>query len=72
MKHFKAMKTVKRGTSTTLVQLNSVPPVTILTVAHVELNYEQFLTIRDRKEAEAIVEVMTSYLQDLNGQTSVL
>ena len=71
MKHFKAMKTIKRGAGTTLVQLNSVPPVTILAVAHVELNYEQFLTIRDRKEAEAIVEVLTAYIQELNGQTSI-
>ena len=68
----KQLKTIKNGNNTTLVSLNSVGRVTILAVSSVEVNYEQFLPIKSRQEAEAIVEVLTKYIQAENGQTELL
>jgi len=72
MKQFKALKTIKNGNNTTLINLSSVEKVTILAIANVEVGYEQFLSIKTRKEAEAIIEILTKYVQFANGQTELL
>ena len=71
MKQFSELKTVKQNNNTTLVQVNSADKIVILSLAKVEVNHTQYLNIDGKKMAEAIIEVLTSYVQYENGQTTL-
>lgn len=73
MEHFTRQITVSRSKTTTSVRVVSSDKKTaILSIADVEVNYEQFLYVKDRKEVQAIIDTLTSFIQYVNGQQSIL
>ena len=66
------MKTIKKNNNTTLVQISSADSIVILSLAKVEVNHTQYIAIDGRKMAEAMIEVLTKYVQYDNGQTEIL
>jgi len=73
VKQFKTSKTIRNVQGDNVITMvSSIESVTILTAANTDRGIEQFFTIKSREEAQAVVDVMTTYIQYLAGQTELL